>query len=221
MRLKWSVCFPLIQCLIALSLMICEEAHYWEHYQDWQARQDKSGQPYTPLLTGPFTVSLDFGLNDREQIVHYLNLPVSIVIGWYSVPRLNYDSVLGPLLLRATWSLSVKARILLLDVLFLFGVWLQWRIVGLALERTLAHSRFFRRLTIFFSLASCGMAIAALAIARSWVLEHYVGPFLHVTLFFTVLASLLILGTATISIPIWAIKQLRSRNKAPQVSEAQ
>jgi hypothetical protein len=66
---------------------------------------------------------VDFWPDVRFRIFYASNLPISILLGWYSHPLSIYEvSILGPFLFRLCQRLSVEARVITLDAVLLLGV---------------------------------------------------------------------------------------------------
>jgi hypothetical protein len=137
----------------------------WQQYEYWQVEEQASQRAFSPVLTKEVqqTGLVDYWPDSRMRAFHALNLPMSILLGWYSHPlSIQTNSVLGSALLRVCESLSVKSRVVTLDAVLLFGVSLQWWLVGLWLEHPVPLARVLR--IIAAAMAVLGIAVTLTAI---------------------------------------------------------
>jgi len=131
----------------------------------WKNRLPK--RAFSPVLTKEVqqTMSVDYWPDVRMRAFHALNLPMSILLSWYSHPlSIQTNSVLGSSFLRVCERLSVKTRVVTLDAVLSFGVSLQWWLVGLWLERPVPLARVLR--IIAAGMALLGIAVTLTAIPR-------------------------------------------------------
>src|SRR5579864_8153612 len=165
---RWSLSLLVMHSCLAVLLIGSEEIYAWHTYELWQLEEQRSQRPFTPVLGKEIqqAMSIDSWPDARERVFHSLNLPVSILLGWYSHPlSIQSNSVLGPFLLRICHGVSVKTRVLILDGVVFLGVCLQWWLIGLWLERSV---RFVWALRIIAaSMTVLGIAMTAAAIPNS------------------------------------------------------
>jgi hypothetical protein len=165
---RWSLCLLVMHSCLAVLLIGSEEFYNWHTYEFWQLEEQRSQKPFSPVLDKGTqqALSVDHWLDARERVFHSLNLPVSILLGWYSHPlSIQSNSILGPFLLRICHGVSVKTRVVILDGVLLLGICLQWWLVGLWLEHSV---RFVRALRIIAaSMTVLGIAMTAAAIPNS------------------------------------------------------
>jgi hypothetical protein len=164
---RWSLLLLAVNSCLAFLLIGREELHDWQQYQYWQLEEQASQRGFSPVLTKEVqqTMSVDYWPDVRIRAFHALNLPTSILLGWYSHPlSIQTNSVLGSSLLRVCDHLSVKSRVVTLDAVLLFGVSLQWWLVGLLLERPVPLVRVLR--IIAAGMAVLGIAVTLTAIPK-------------------------------------------------------
>ena len=134
---RWSLHLLAVNSCLSLLLIGTAELHDWERYKYWQAEQNRSPKAFSPVLSkeAQQAMSVDHWPDARIRTFHALNLPMSVLLGWYSHPlSIQTNSILGPSMLRVSQRLAVKSRVAILDAVLLFAVCLQWWLVGLWLE---------------------------------------------------------------------------------------
>ena len=134
---RWSLILLAVNSCLAVLLIGTEESHDWEQYEYWRLEEQASPKAFSPVLSkeAQQAMSVDYWPDARIRTFHTLNLPMSVLLGWYSHPlSIQTNSILGPSLLRVGQRLSVKSRVVVLDAVLLFGVCWQWWLVGLWLE---------------------------------------------------------------------------------------
>ena len=144
---RWSLFLLAVNSCLAFLLIGTEELRDWQQYEYWQLEEQTSQRAFSPVLTKEVqqTMSVDYWPDVRMRAFHALNLPMSILLSWYSHPlSIQTNSVLGSSFLRVCERLSVKSRVVTLDAVLLFGVSLQWWLVGLWLERPVPLARVLR-----------------------------------------------------------------------------
>ena len=135
---RWSLSLLAINAFLAFLLMGSEELDDWHHYDFWQPEEQRSQRAFSPVLPKEVqqVIPVENWPDLRIKAFNGLNLPMSNLLGSYSHPlSIVSNSILGPSLLRVCRRLSVKSRVVILDAVLLFGVCLQWWLVGLWLER--------------------------------------------------------------------------------------
>ncbi len=164
---RLGVSLLLVHLCLAVLLIGSEELHDWHQYEQWQFEENRLQKPFSPVLGKDVqeAISVDHWLNNREKTLHTLNIPVSLLLGWYSHPMSIYaNSVFGPLLLRLCHHTSVKSRVVILDVILLVGICFQWWLVGLWLQRPAPIARMLR--AVAASMTLLGIVTTLIAIPR-------------------------------------------------------
>src|SRR6266480_1973916 len=162
---RLGVSLLLVHLCLAVLLIGSEELHDWHQYEQWQFEENRLQKPFSPVLGKDVqeAISVDHWLNNREKTLHTLNIPVSLLLGWYSHPMSIYaNSVFGPLLLRLCHHTSVKSRVVILDVILLVGICVQWWLVGLWLQRPVPIARMLR--AVAASMTLLGIVTTLIAI---------------------------------------------------------
>jgi hypothetical protein len=207
---RWSLSLLAVNACLAFLLIGSEEVRNWDQYKIWQGEEQRSQRTFSPVLTkeAQQAMSVDYWLDVRMRTFHSLNLPMSILLGWYSHPlSIQVNSILGPSLLRGSQRLSVKYRVAILDAVLLFGVSLQWWLLGLWLERPAPLVRLLK--VVAAGMTALGTAMTLVAVP---------GPVaeiaaIHVTV--DVLSLVIALGwvflivTVTVSVALKGIRTLR------------
>ena len=165
---RWSLLLLAVNSCLAFVLIGTEELRDWKQYEYWQLEQQRSEKAFSPMLPkeAQLAMSVDYWPDAAIRTFHTLNLPTSVLWGWYSHPlSIQTNSILGPSLLRLTQRLSVKSRVAILDVVLLFAVSLQWWLVGLWLEHAVPFVRVLRDVTAAMMLL--GIVMTLLAFSRA------------------------------------------------------
>lgn len=162
---RWSLSLLAVNACLAFLLMGSEELRDWHRYERWQSEEHRSQRAFSPVLTNEEqqAMSVDYWPDVRMRAFHALNLPMSILLGWYSHPlSIQTNSILGSSLLRSCQRLSVKSRVAILDAVLLCGVSLQWWLVGLWLERPVPLVRALRITAAGMTVLGLGVTLAAI-----------------------------------------------------------
>jgi len=168
MARRWSLLLLAVHLCLALLLIGTEQLRDWDQYEYWQLEQQRSQKAFSPVLSkeAQHAMSVDYWPDARTRTFHTLNLPVSVLLGWYSHPFLiETNSILGPSLLRFSQRLSVKSRVAILDAVLLFAVCLQWWLVGLWLEHHVPFVRVLR--AVAAAMTVLGIVMTLLAAPRA------------------------------------------------------
>jgi len=168
MARRWSLLLLAVNLFLAFLLIGTEELRDWHQYEYWQVEQQRSQKAFSPVLSkeAQQAMSVDYWPDARTRTFHTLNLPVSVLLGWYSHPlSIQTNSILGPSLLRVSQRLSVKGRVAILDTVLLFAVCLQWWLVGLWLEHPVPFARVLR--VVAAAMTVLGIAMTLLAVPRT------------------------------------------------------
>lgn len=168
MARRWSLLLLTVNLCLAFPLIGTEELRDWHQYEYWQLEQQRSQKAFSPVLSkeAQQAMSVDYWPDARTRTFHTLNLPVSVLLGWYSHPlSIQTNSILGPSLLRVSQRLSVKGRVAILDTVLLFAVCLQWWLVGLWLEHHVPFVRVLR--VVAAAMTVLGIVMTLLAVPRT------------------------------------------------------
>jgi hypothetical protein len=168
MARRWSLLLLVVNLCLAFLLIGTEELRDWHQYEHWQLEQQRSQKAFSPVLSteAQQALSVDYWPDARMRTFHTLNLPVSVLLGWYSHPlSIQTNSILGPSLLRVSQRLSVKGRVAILDTVLLFAVCLQWWLVGLWLEHPVPFVRVPR--VVAAAMTVLGIVMTLLAVPRT------------------------------------------------------
>jgi hypothetical protein len=168
MTRRWSLLLLAVNLCLAFLLIGTEELRDWDRYEYWQLEQQRSQRAFSPVLSKETqqAMSVDYWPDARMRTFHTLNLPVSVLLGWYSHPlSIQTNSILGPSLLRVSQRLSVKGRVAILDTVLLFAVCLQWWLVGLWLEHPVPFVRVLR--VVAAAMTVLGIVMTLLAVPRT------------------------------------------------------
>lgn len=220
MSRRWSLWLLAIHSCIAVLLISIEEVHYWREYEVLQSIEDRQHEPYSFVLSPEVqkAMEVDRWLNDRERTVHALNMPVSLVVGWYSHPiGLYTNSLLGPSLLRMSRHLAVKSRVVVLDAVLVAGIGLQWWLIGLWIERRAPLARVLRAMA--GSMTVLGIVMTLVTVIE-WLAGHalqdsFIAVPLGLTILFSfllvVLGWVLIVAVAIVGLVVLVTKTVRHR----------
>ena len=165
---RWSLILLAVNSCLAFLLIGTEESRDWEQYEDWRLEEQGSQKAFSPVLSkeAQQAMLVDYWPDARIRTFHTLNLPMSVLLGWYSHPlSIQANSILGPSLLRVGRRLSVKSRVVVLDAVLLFGVCLQWWLVGLWLEHPVPFARVLR--VVVAAMTVLGIVMTVLALPRA------------------------------------------------------
>jgi hypothetical protein len=207
---RWSLSLLAVNACLAFLLMGSEEVHDWHQYQSWQWEAQRSQRTFSPVLTreGQQAMSVDYWPDVRTRTFHSLNLPMSILLAWYSHPlSIQANSILGPSLWRGSQRLSVKYRVAILDAVLVFAVSLQWWLLGLWLERPVPLVRLLK--VVAAGMTALGTAMTLVAVP---------GPVAEIAAVHDtvdVLSSVIALGwvflivTVTVSVAMTSARALR------------
>jgi len=168
MARRWSLLLLAVNLCLAFLLIGTEELRDWHQYEYWQLEQQRSQKAFSPVLSkeAQQAMSMDYWPDARMRTFHTLNLPVSVLLGWYSHPlSIQTNSILGPSLLRVSQRLSVKGRVAILDTVLLFAVCLQWWLVGLWLEHPVPFVRVLR--VVAAAMTVLGIVMTLLAVPQT------------------------------------------------------
>jgi hypothetical protein len=198
---RWSVSLLLVHSCLALLLMGSEEFYDWHQYEYWQSEEDNLRKPISPVLGKDIqeAMSVDRWPDVRERTFHALNIPMSILLGWYSHPVSIYtNSVLGPLLLRVSQHTSVKSRVAILDAVLLLGICLQWWLVGLWLERPRPLARVLR--VDAASMTLLGIVMTLMAVPKPLAENRVIVGTLELSSMVVALGWVLLIVAGTLSV---------------------
>jgi len=207
---RWSLSLLTVNTCLALLLMGSEELYDWHQYDLWQWEEQRSQRPFNPVLTkeAQQAITIDYWPAVRMRTFHALNFPMSILLGWYSHPiSIHANSILGSFLLRVCQRLSVKRRVVILDAVLLFGVSLQWWLVGLWLERPFPLVRVLR--IIAAAMTVLGIAAALVAIPRAVAEIAAIHGAVEVLSFVIAFGWVLLIVTGTVSVALTSARALR------------
>ena len=179
---RWSLLLLAVNSCLAGLLIGTEELRDWDQYESWQVEQHRSQKAFSPVLSKETqqAMSVDYWPDSRIRTFHTLNLPMSVLLGWYSHPlSIQTNSILGPSLLRVSKRLSVKSRVTILDAVLLFAVCLQWWLVGLWLEHPFPFVRVLRGVAVAMTVLGTVMTLLAVprAVAEIAAIHITVGVF--------------------------------------------
>jgi hypothetical protein len=158
-------------------------------------------------------MSVDYWPDARIRTFYTLNLPMSVLLGWYSHPlSIESNSILGPSLLRVSLRPSVKGRVAILDAVLLFAACLQWWLIGLWLEHLVPFVRVLR--VVAAAMTVLGTVMTLLAVPRT------VAEIAAIDITIRVLSLMLILGwvfltvIGTLSAVLKTAKTVRATSQA-------
>jgi len=207
---RWSLLLLAVNTCLAFLLMASEEVHDWHQYGRWEAEEYQSQRPFSPVLTKEEQQAMlvDYWPDVRVRAFHALNLPMSILLGWYTHPlSIQMNSVLGSSLLRVCGRLSVRSRVAILDVVLLFGVSLQWWLVGLWLERPVPIVRPSR--IIAAGMTVLGIAVTLTAVPRPVAEIVAIQHIIEVLSLMIALGWVFLITTGTLSVTLISTRALR------------
>lgn len=205
----WSRSLCFIHAALALLLIGSEEIHSWHLYGHLQLIEDSTHEPCCEA-PDPNAIAIDRWLDLRERTLHSLNIPASLVIGWYTHPLSLYvPSLAGSLLVRAAQILPVKVRVVVLDVLLLCAIALQWWLVGIWIERTTLFARFLKAVAASMTLLGGVMTFLAVPTAAAEVrlCQHVV----EVGSLLLLLAWIIMIGVGILSLMRLGIRKTSSK----------
>jgi len=205
-RLRFSL--AILNFCLALFLIGSEEYYDWHEYEFWQREEQRSQRPFSPVIGTEMeqAMAIDRWPGPRMRAFHSLNLPMSILIGWYSHPlSIQANSILGPFLLRSCRHLSVRQRVVALDAILLIGVFLQWYFVGLWLECRVPFVRMLRAVTT--SMAILGIVMTMVAVPSAFAAIGAIDDLLSLVV---ILGWLLLLVIGTLSAVFAVTRMLRT-----------
>jgi hypothetical protein len=134
---------------------------------------------------------------------------MSILLGGYAHPlSIQTNSVLGSSLLRVCERQSVKSRVVTLDAVLLFGVSLQWWLVGLWLERPVSLARVLR--IIAAGMAVLGIAVTLTAIPRLVAENVAIQHVVEILSLVIALGWVFLIMTGTVSVVPMSTRALRN-----------
>jgi hypothetical protein len=165
---RWSLLLLAVNSCLAFLLIGTEELRDWEQYDYWQLEQQRSQKAFSPVLSkeAQQAMSVDYWPDAGIRTFHTLNLPMSVLLGWYSHPlSIQTNSILGPSILRVSQRLSVKSRVAILDAVLLCAVCLQWWLFGLWLEHPVPFVRVLR--AVAAGMTVLGIVMTLLAVPRA------------------------------------------------------
>ena len=207
---RWSLLLLAVNTCLAFLLMASEEVHDWHQYGRWEAEEHQSQRPFSPVLTKEEQQAMlvDYWPDVRVRAFHALNLPMSILLGWYTHPlSIQMNSAMGPSLLRVCGRLSVRSRVAILDAVLLFGVSLQWWLVGLWLERTVPLVRPSR--IIAAGMTVLGIAVTMTAVPRPVAEIVAIQHIIEVLSLMIALGWVFLITTGTVSVTLISTRALR------------
>jgi len=207
---RWSLLLLAVNTCLAFLLMAIEEVHDWHQYERWEAEEHQFQRAFSPVLTKEEqqAIPVDYWPDVRMRAFHALNLPMSILLGWYSHPlSIQTNSVLGSPLLRVCGRLSVKSRVAILDAVLLFGVSLQWWLVGLWLERAVQFVRPLR--IIAAGMTVLGIAVTLTAVPRPVAEIVAIQHIIEVLSLMIALGWVFLIMTGTVSVALISTRALR------------
>jgi hypothetical protein len=207
---RLSLSLLAVNACLAFLLMGSEELRDWHQYERWQSEENRSQRAFSPVLTKEErrAMSVDYRPNIRMRAFHALNLPMSILLGWYSHPlSIQTNSILGPSLLRSCQRLSVKSRVAILDAVLLFGVSLQWSLAGLWLDRPVPLVRLLR--IIAAGMTVLGIAVTSAAVPRPIAEIAAIRNTVEVLSLVIAFGWVLLFVTGTVSVALTSRRALR------------
>jgi hypothetical protein len=91
---RWSISLLLVHSCLAVLLLGSEEFYDWHQYEHWQSEENSLQKPFSPVLGKDIqeAISVDHWPDVRERTFHTLNIPMSILLGWYSHPMSIYTN---------------------------------------------------------------------------------------------------------------------------------
>jgi hypothetical protein len=207
---RWSLSLLAANALLAFLLLGIEELHSWHQYESWQREEERSQRTFSPVLTkeDEQAMTVDYWPDVRMRTFHSLNLPMSVLVGWYSHPlSIHANSILGPSLLRGTQRLSVKRRVATLDAVLLFGVCLQWWLVGLWLEHSVPLVRLLK--VVAAGMTALGTAMTLVVVPGSAGETTVIQATVDVLSLIVAFGWVLLIVTGTVSVALTTTRAIR------------
>jgi hypothetical protein len=153
MKPHWSILLPAVQVVIALIIMMPDEVFEWhdrqvhapsyERYdeaerlreQQARTRQHRRFARCPSDLEDQWGAGADYWPGDATKAMYAVNLPASLLVGWYShAISLSSCPLLWPVLGVAADAMPLRTRIIVFDLLFVTTVALQWWLMGKILD---------------------------------------------------------------------------------------
>ena len=200
---RWNRFLCIAHVSLAVALIGSEELYSWHQYEYMQSVESYTGKPSIGVKD---PLPNDRWLDLRERTLLSLNIPASMVVGWYGHPMSNYvPSLAGPFLLRVLESASVKTRVGIFDAVPLCGIASQWGLIGLWIQHT-SHLARFRKAT-----AACMTVLGAVmtfvsvskALAEVGLLQHAV----EAASLLLLLAWVLMIGAGVMGMGVLGIRK--------------
>jgi hypothetical protein len=168
MSKRWGVILPLLHVALSGTWIWQQNAMYWAYLPRLQQMEDfeRSHPPTRAEKTegevGWDPISVNYFIPLETRAIMCIN-PIPAILAAspspYNSVTFGMKPIFGRLLMSAISHLRVKARVMLSSSVFLALVGLQWRLIGLRLDRVLGGASFTKRLK------SPALQITALAIA--------------------------------------------------------
>lgn len=204
-RKRWTWWVSIILTLSSGGLIIRDEISSWEWYEFKQVQELRQYLPFDPVLSN--RAWGDQWVPAQVGAVHTANVPAALLIGWYAHPFLNYvDAPLGYLFKLSFSHIQLKPRVVILDAIFVLGIWLQWYFLG-----------FWLRLRMPLADAQYGVAILIVTCAffsttSTQVCTHGLLPALALVL--AMVGWIFFLFLACISVFIWLVRKFRTQTSS-------
>jgi hypothetical protein len=207
---RWNRFLCIAHVGLAVVLIGSEELHSWHQYEYMQSIENYTGKPFIGVQD---PLSNDYWLDSRERTLHSLNIPASMVVGWYGHPMSNYvSSLAGSLLLSVLKSASVKTRVGISDAVLLCGIALQWWLIGLWIQHTSRFARFRKATVCCMTVLGAVMTLVSVPkpLAEVELLQHAV----EAASLLLLLAWILMIGAGIVELGLFGIRKVLPNHTA-------
>jgi hypothetical protein len=209
MKRRWSVILLCTHVVIAAVLVAKDELRFSKEFARWQQVELTYRTAYNPVPTPEMRAMIDYWASNTEKTVDVLNMPAMLIVGWYSHPFNRASSLLSAVELRLTTDLTVKARVIVLDLLLLLFIGLQWLLIGYAIQKRLPLVGFVR--AVFVSISVVGVLMACLCLPPWWQGNQYVEGLVGIFALSVVCAWVVGLAAATAAVLWYCIRAITPR----------
>jgi amino acid transporter len=172
--LRYSLLLPLLHLAISAPVIYYEEAFYWRYIPRIQAIEDfEKTAPPLPLHSGPmigWNPCYEYRPSTADKFIFLVEFPAGTLIPPHGASDCN-PTVLRPILQKLKNRIRLETRVVILDSLLIFGIAVQWGLVGRWLERLRrrrAHLRLWIMPVVTITIAGSVVAASSLVNWRPW-----------------------------------------------------
>lgn len=127
--LRFAVLLPLIHLILVTFLICFQESRDWPYVDSWAGDEEILNPPKGGPGAADWDLVHEYFPPVTVRAVMGAEFPADILVGWYRHPPYR-SALLQPLFVTLAQRISVKRRIVALDLMLILTICFQWWAVG-------------------------------------------------------------------------------------------